>query len=153
MTRQEKVYERRTIDAKTGCWNATNAPSADGYARIQVGSRKDGTRRKMLLHRFAYEAFIGTIPKDQRVCHICDNPICCNPLHLFLGSDADNATDSMRKGRKRKKLRPGDVEEIFRMRKEGVAVTTIAHKFKLSWGLVYQILRGERWKHHVRRSL
>jgi len=101
----------------------------------------------MLLHRFAYEAFVGPIPPGDKVCHICDNPICCNPLHLFLGSDQENATDSQRKGRKRKKLRPGDIAEIRRLRNEGIAVTTIAHKFKVSWSEIYYILRGEHWSH------
>jgi hypothetical protein len=144
---QCKVRGRRTIDPRTGCWNATAKPTCDGYVRIQIGMRRDNTRRKVLLHRFAYESFVGPIPEDQRVCHICDNRICCNPLHLFLGSDQDNQTDSQRKGRKAKKLRSGDIQAIRELHKQGVAVTTIAHQFKVSWGLIYQILRDERWTH------
>ncbi len=142
-----KVRGRRTVDPRTGCWNATAKPTADGYVRLQLGFRKNETRRKMLLHRFAYEAFFGPIPEGQNVCHICDNPICCNPLHLFLGSDQDNASDSQRKGRKRKKLTPGDVREIRRQKKQGVPVTTIAHRFNISWGFVYKIVCREVWTH------
>lgn len=142
-----KVYGRRAVDPRTGCWNATTKPAAEGYAWIRTGSRRDGTRTRKQLHRYAYEAFIGPVPFGQKVCHICDNTICCNPLHLFLGTDQDNATDSCRKGRKRKKLRPGDVQEIRRLYRKGVAPTTIAHKYKVSFASVYDIMTGRTWTH------
>lgn len=142
-----KVRGRVVVDPNTGCWNSTLSPDVDGYTHLQVGGRNDGTRRKVLLHRYSYEAFFGPIPKGKKVCHDCDQPACAAPLHLFLGSDQDNATDSMLKGRKRKKLRPRDIEEIRRLRKEEVPVLTIAVKFEISWGQVYNILRGDQWSH------
>ena len=144
---QCKVRGRVVVDPNTGCWDSTLAPDGDGYTHLQTGSRNDGTRRKVLFHRYSYEAFNGPIPEDQKVCHICDRPICVAPRHLFLGNDQDNATDSMLKGRKRKKLRPGDIREIRKLREEGAYVLTIAAKFKISWSQVYHILSGKQWGH------
>lgn len=81
-----------------GCWIWTAGCDGKGYGLFHVGSRTDGTNRKVLSHRFAYEAFVGD-PTDQCVCHHCDNPPCVNPEHLFNGSLSDNSVDMVAKGR------------------------------------------------------
>lgn len=87
-----------------GCWEWQGQARVKGYGRLQIGSRKDGSRRKVLAHRLAYELTYGPIPKDgsyHGVCvlHSCDNPICVRPSHLFLGTNHDNVLDKMKKGR------------------------------------------------------
>lgn len=49
---------------------------------------------RISMHRFSYEIHIGPIPDGTHVCHTCDNKICTNPGHLFLGSNLDNARDA-----------------------------------------------------------
>src|SRR6266542_5251028 len=50
-------------------------------------------------HRAAFELTYGAVLPGMQVCHTCDNPPCCNPKHLWVGTPADNMTDRIRKGR------------------------------------------------------
>jgi hypothetical protein len=62
--------------------------------------RKNGKKIQYRSHRVAYELYYGIlIPYNMMVCHHCDNPKCCNPLHLFLGTALDNSNDKINKSR------------------------------------------------------
>ena len=76
----------------------TLARDKDGYGRgeINVGGR----RYSVKAHRLAFSQAWGIQPRpDQVVRHTCDNPPCINPLHLMLGSQAENLQDMHSKGR------------------------------------------------------
>jgi hypothetical protein len=87
------------VDKSSGpdaCWTWTSkARSNDGkgYGAFNSGS---GSVRA---HRFAWELTNGPIPDGLHVCHECDNPLCCNPAHFFLGTPKDNNADMISKGR------------------------------------------------------
>lgn len=76
------------------------------YGVIKVGNKK------VRAHRFSWELFVGPIPDGLHVLHRCDNPRCINYDHLFLGTDQDNMSDMIAKGRKRTKLSADDVIAI-----------------------------------------
>lgn len=75
------------------CWEWTGATDPNGYGRLAWNDRL------WLAHRVSYTQHVGPIPDGISVCHRCDNPPCCNPAHLFLGTHADNVRDMWAKGR------------------------------------------------------
>lgn len=83
-----------------GCWEWRGATNR-GYGQFHIGKSHSSV---MLSHRVAYGLTYGTLP--EAVCHRCDNPLCCNPSHLFGGTRADNNRDMHDKNRHAKEL-PG----------------------------------------------
>jgi len=87
--------ERRSDDE---CWLWLGAKTKHGYGNFQRGPKKG--KRKFFSHRVAYAlANGGKLPNHLMILHTCDNPACCNPKHLFVGSQFDNMRDAAKKGR------------------------------------------------------
>lgn len=94
----------RQVDrrGKEECWPWLGKSQVKGYGTIGLGGRSGG---KMLAHRVAWVLSQGDIPDAEGhhglvVRHSCDNPLCCNPAHLEIGSQADNVRDMDRRGRR-----------------------------------------------------
>lgn len=85
-----------TIDDETGCWNSDRYVEASGYTKTSYQGKMQPS------HRVSYMLYKGEIPKGMFVLHTCDNRICCNPEHLFLGTHQDNMDDLVSKGKARK---------------------------------------------------
>lgn len=76
-----------------GCLEWTGSTNARGYGQIKIDGKPIKT------HRLAWELANDEIPDGLHVLHHCDVPLCCNPEHLFLGTQADNMADMAAKGR------------------------------------------------------
>ena len=85
------------LEDADACWLWLAARDKNGYGWFHLGARP--RRRAKRAHRVAWEFTNGSSAGDMCVLHRCDNPPCCNPSHLFLGTKADNMTDKVTKGR------------------------------------------------------
>lgn len=136
------------------CWPWTGTRGVRGYGQITHG--KNGRYRA---HRLAWELHNGSPPGELLVCHSCDNPPCCNPAHLFLGTPAANMEDKMAKGRHRFFAPVGEAngrstftpEIVRRIRSLYPANSQyeIAALIGCSRGAVASVLSGRTWSHLV----
>ena len=92
----DRVLDRVVRIPFSGCWIFTGATNEFGYGIVGTGGRGSPNDRA---HRITYRHFCGDIPAGMFVCHECDVPSCCNPNHLFLGTNQDNVNDMVRKKR------------------------------------------------------
>lgn len=136
----------KQVEKTPTCWNWTGYQTNNGYGRHYIGNQK-----KIVAHRFSYALQFGQIPDDSLVCHTCDNRLCVNPAHLFIGSQKDNMADMVSKERQSRgegtyqsKLTDNDVLEI---RQSPLRQFELARKYGVDKNTIRYIIRGETWKH------
>lgn len=107
--------------------------------------------------RLAWFLVFGEIPKDLCVCHKCDNPPCCNPYHLFLGTVQDNVDDREMKGRNKMPLSRGEAHGLHKLTERQVvqirarynqshgSYRSLAQEFGVSFGEIRKIIKGQTW--------
>lgn len=140
------MWKRVAVGGVDECWLWEGARSDTGYGTFTLENRS------LKPHRLAYELTHGQIPTGMLVCHSCDNPPCCNPAHLFLGTHADNKRDCQRKGRHahgqthgRARLTPELVVEARARHARGEAVTSIAADLGVPTRTLAGAVTGETW--------
>lgn len=152
---------------ETPCWVWTAYKNKHGYGGLVI------RQRSLKAHRVSwYIAYGEPSIATPFVLHRCDNPPCCNPSHLFVGTNADNMDDMVKKGRvgtlfgddnasrRFPESRPrGEVvhsailtsEEVTSMRSAykagGVTITQLGKMFGLSRAASGKIINGNTWKH------
>lgn len=89
---QKAFWARVSIGYPDQCWLWKGSLNK-GYGQCHV------EQQWWIAHRMAYFLGHGGHPREFKVLHECDNPPCCNPRHLFLGTDKTNAEDRVAKGR------------------------------------------------------
>lgn len=92
---KKSVFWRNVKKSKDldSCWEWRGSRRRTGYGRAWAD------QKSIPAHRLAWELEHGPIPDGLFVLHKCDNPPCCNPDHLFLGTKKDNIIDCIKKGR------------------------------------------------------
>lgn len=141
----------------SGCWLWTGALGQRGYGDVQNGGRHTTA------HRLLFERANGPIPAGMHVLHKCDVRPCCNPDHLFLGTNRDNIIDSMKKGRRKgitrrrpsglkykpmspegriahMKVKPETRAQIKALVASGASQASVARQFGLGGGHVCRIV-------------
>lgn len=146
----ERFRSRVAISAPNECWEWKAGRFATGYGCIKFGDQA------YYASRVAYFLATGVQPAALDVCHRCDNPACCNPRHLFLGTDAENMAGRDGKGRQvaptgeahgRAKLTERDVQAIRCQLRLGRAQAAIGREFGVTGRNVGLIAGGKTWRH------
>lgn len=139
----------RRSDDECWEWRGKLTRGGRGYGYLHFA----GVRH--IASRLAYELENGVIPKGLHVLHKCDNPPCCNPKHLFVGTQADNVRDMVEKKRNgvvcgedngQHKLTAEQVLDIRRGLLDGVPGRQLARAYGVSPRTIRFIKRNETWK-------
>jgi hypothetical protein len=132
-----------------GCWEWAGALDGPGYGRL-----KERSYKCVRASRLSWMIHFGPIPGDLFVCHRCDNRACVNPMHLYLGSRADNASDMTSRFRQARGSRQGcsrlqeqDVLAIRESSAAGVRQAELARHFGVSKGTIAFVVKRVTWRH------
>lgn len=155
----ERVLDKVIPIPFSGCWIFMGAVNHCGYGIIGTGRRGEPTDRA---HRITYRHFKGEIPSGKFVCHTCDIPSCCNPDHMFIGTNQDNVNDMVRKKRNSPpprnphvvgsvhplaKLNEDQVLEIRDLYRRGWLQKDLAQQYGVARQTISKIVNNKRFKH------
>jgi hypothetical protein len=123
-----------------GCWVWRRGLDGHGYGSISIKNRS------VRASRASWLAFNGEIPPGQFVCHSCDNRLCVNPEHLFLGSAADNNGDMAAKGRARNAAAKVTAAQVLAIRADARPQGQIAADYGIDRSAVSLIKARKTWR-------
>jgi hypothetical protein len=165
---EQRLWERVDKGAETDCWEWLGPKHRKGYGIIGKGGRSGGMK---LTHRVAWEITHGEpVPDGLFVMHTCDNPPCCNPNHLEVGTHAQNMAHMREAGRSSigerhymvqhpewirrgveqssTKLTEDDVRRIrAKYAAKEATQTTLAAEFGVGSSTISLIVNRKRWSH------
>ena len=90
----QKFWAKVMPAAQGSCWEWSDKPDEDGYGRLSIKGVAN-----LRAHRLSAALFLRDYDDTLVVRHTCDNPICCNPSHLVMGTQAENIADREARGR------------------------------------------------------
>ena len=133
------------------CWEYQGTLNHDGYGQI-----RDNNRRTRRVHRLMYEAYCEPLAEGELVRHTCDNPACCNPHHLVVGTQTDNMQDCIERGRfptrageanGRANLTQAIVNDIRKIYSSGMwSYGLLAQLFEIPKSTIVHIIKHTTWK-------
>lgn len=149
MPRRNRVEEilSNVVVTEKGCHEYQGWRNEKGYGRVTIGRRPQYVHRLSAAHHAGRE-----LGPDEVVLHTCDNPCCCNPAHLMIGTTHENVRDMMDKGRKtlvrkRNRLTEAQVLRIKLALAMGHGVSKIAERTGIPVRTLLHIRKGDTWPH------
>ena len=149
---QQSIWSRVDVGDEGECWHWNGRTNQGGYGVAYIWRKACNASRAVWI-------LTKGDPGDLAVCHACDNPPCCNPSHLFLGTTRENSLDSIEKGRwgyrgnkgsknGQAKLTEEDIVAIRGLLARGETRRAIARRFGLSSdNSINKIANGVAWTH------
>lgn len=162
-TVEERFWSKVAIGGPNECWEWQRHRKPTGYGQFRLPGRSPQTSS-----RVAWILTHGEIPGGLFACHRCDNPPCCNPDHLWLGTAADNNADMAAKGRARNGGSPGfaarpyedvvrgirhlsdnDIRLARKLHAEGESCRSIARRLGVAHTTVSRLVNETHWRGHA----
>lgn len=148
MMLEEKFNDRYIPVPEAGCWLWTASVGSHGYGDLRHN------KTYYLAHRLAYQLYVSPIPDGKYVLHRCDNRLCVNPVHLFIGNHNDNMSDMNNKGRQvgggrgtgRPVLNITVAQNIRAIVKSGVKQKDVAKAYGLHPDHIRKIVNRKVWR-------
>lgn len=150
----QRFWRKVQIDDSESCWLWQAFRNPKGYGMISNGGYM------ALAHRVSWAIHNGKVPANKYVLHRCDNPSCCNPKHLYIGTNADNVRDKVERGRSSwpRPERAGEGHPMVKLTTEAVmeirseigirgAGVRLARKYGVRPSTITMIQKGRLWKH------
>jgi len=146
--KREDVWKKIDKRGEDECWNWLDRLS-NGYGQMRFNNKAYGA------HRFVYEEVYGMIPEGLFICHKCNNPSCCNPNHLYAGTQKDNQKQMVNEGRSAK----GEMQSLSKLTTRDIlkirSLYSTNEKNQIELGKIFgvdnatisDITRRKTWKH------
>ena len=147
--KQPEFWSLVNKKSETECWTWLGKVNQWGYGRYQFNGVY------AMAHRVSYELTYTKVIKGLIAIHTCDNPACCNPNHIILGTHADNQADKFKKGRQAK----GEVvgtsllteAQVKEARKKYIPKVVTYKMLAIEYGVcrdtIQKAIRGINWRH------
>jgi hypothetical protein len=144
----DRMLNSLTYNAVTYCWESSYSLNPCGYAQIKID------HKVKTAHRVMYQYIYGNIPLDKPcILHRCDNPKCCNPMHLYAGTMQNNSID--RENRHRSNHPYGEKHwatklteaQVIEIRASNETQIVLAQRFKVSQPIIHYVKTYRTWKH------
>lgn len=150
----KRFWSKVKIGNPDECWNWIPKVNRYGYGQFLIHGHHHSAAR------FAYELTNGPLPKELLACHKCNNRACCNPSHIYAGTQKENIQDCKQAGHfhdlihKRgiehhnAKLTEDDIRQIRDAYANGIATELqLAKRFNVTRANIYLIVRRKHWTH------
>lgn len=162
----KRFWKKVAVGAPDECWPWQAYRNAKGYGQFRVNPPPASQAKAS---RVAWELQHGqAIPPGLFVCHTCDNPPCCNPNHLFLGTNRDNMADMARKGRaarhaaghlrtagfvrdlieRQRRLTDEQIAHARRAHAGGESCRSIARRMGVAHTTISRLINGTQWRNY-----
>lgn len=143
-------WSKVDIRGDDDCWPWIASTYRGGYGQFSSGHSYSQLKTSKA-HRVSWTLRNGTIPDGLHVLHKCDNRICVNPNHLFLGTSADNTADMVAKGRQAQGSRNGCTKltetQVLAIRSDTRSSWTISSEYGVTHTQVSKIKSRRQWAH------
>lgn len=152
-----RLWSKVRVGRKRECWPFLGSTNTFGHGKLKL----ERTRIDKPTRIIAFELFYGDVPAGKQVQHTCDNPRCCNPAHLYAGTQKQNVQDmhslgrwkltqpNVHKGQNNKMAKLTDLQvlDIKRRIASGETNISIADDYPVTHGAISLIKRGIAWTH------